>query len=107
MNEALVAGLVAVAIGLVEIVKASFKKFGKNGKNGSVLTEEERTWVRELHEWHAKEDSDGVKIWYIRQSLANAIAAVATSVNAQTRALEAIFTKLEAIDDKVDAMKPD
>ena len=104
MNEALVAGLVAVAIGLVEIVKASVKKFGKTE---SVLTEEERTWMRDLHDWHDKEDADGVKVWYIRQSLADAITTFATAVDSQTRALTAILTKLEVVDQKVDSLKDD
>ena len=98
----LIAGLVAVAVGLVELVKLIAKKFGDNK---SVLLEEERTWLRELHEWHNKEDADGVKIWYIRQSLADAITTFAASVEAQTKALEAIINKLGVIDDKLDVLK--
>ena len=99
----LIAGLVAVAVGLVELVKLIAKKFGDNK---SVLLEEERTWLRELHEWHNKEDADGVKIWYIRQSLADVITTFAASVEAQTKALEAITNKLGVIDDKLDDLKP-
>lgn len=102
MNEVLVAGLVAVTIGLVEIVKVIVKKFS-NDK--SVLTEQERAWLRDLHDWHDKEDADGVKIWYIRQSLADAITTFAASVDAQTRALEAISDKLGVIDNKIENLK--
>ena len=104
LDAALVAGLVAIAIGLVEVTKAAIKKFGKHE---SVLTEDERIWLRELHEWHNKEDTDGVKVWYIRQSLADALSTFATSVEAQTRALEAITQKLGRIDDKIDDIKSD
>ena len=30
--------------------------------------------IQELHEWHAVTDEDGVKIWYLRRTLENAIA---------------------------------
>ena len=54
--------------------------------------------ARELHtmyEWHDKDDQDGVKVWYIRQSLENvlrdnasAVAAIAKNSELQTRLLE-------------------
>ena len=54
--------------------------------------------AREIHtmyEWHDKDDQDGVKVWYIRQSLENvlrdnasAVAAIAKNSELQTRLLE-------------------
>lgn len=48
-----------------------------------------------LYEWHDKDDQDGVKVWYIRQSLENvlrdnarAVAAIAKNSELQTRLLE-------------------
>lgn len=48
-----------------------------------------------MFEWHDKNDQDGVKVWYVRQSLENilrdnaiAIAAVARNSELQTRLLE-------------------
>lgn len=48
-----------------------------------------------MFEWHDKDDADGVKVWYVRQSLENilrdnaiAIAAVARNSELQTRLLE-------------------
>lgn len=99
MNEVLIAGLVAVAVGLVKVIEAGVKRFGEDK---SVLTETERGQLKDLHEWHNKEDADGVKIWYIRQSLADAITTFAASVDAQTKALQAISEKLSVIDDKLD-----
>lgn len=104
MDGMLVAGLVALAIGLMEIIKGIIKKFGTDK---SSLIEEERIWLRELHEWHNKEDSDGVKVWYIRQSLADAFASFAKSVDAQTRALEAISNKLTSLEVKIGELKED
>ena len=103
MNEILIAGLVAVAIGLVEVVKAAMKKFSNGNK--SVLTYDERSMLKDLHDWHNKEDADGVKVWYIRQSLADAITAFANSVEAQTRCLEAISDKLSKIEQKIDVLE--
>ena len=104
MNEALIVGLVTIAIGLIEVIKGIIKKFGESK---SVLTETERAQLKDLWDWHSKEDSDGVKVWYIRQSLADAITAFASSVEAQTRALEAISNKLNSIDGKLDDIKDD
>ena len=101
MNEVLVVGLVTIALGLLELLKAGIKKFGQDK---SVLTEKERGWLKDLHDWHAKEDADGVKVWYIRQSLADAISTFAASVEAQTRALEAIIEKLGTIDNKIEKL---
>ena len=102
MSEILLAGFVAVAIGMMEVIKAMVKKFGADK---SVLTDDERAMLKDLHEWHAKEDTDGVKVWYIRKSLAEAITTFSASVEAQTRALEAILDKLVAMDNKIDKLE--
>lgn len=51
--------------------------------------------VHTMYEWHDKDDGDGVKVWYIRQSLENvlrdnarAVAAIAKNSELQTRLLE-------------------
>lgn len=48
-----------------------------------------------MYDWHDKDDADGVKVWYIRQSLENvlrdnarAVAAIAKNSELQTRLLE-------------------
>jgi septal ring factor EnvC (AmiA/AmiB activator) len=63
--------------------------------------------VKELHEWHAKEDADGVKIWYIRQSLemvlaknANALEILAKNSETQVRILEEILDRQKSIYDR-------
>lgn len=49
----------------------------------------------EMYDWHNKSDPDGVKIWYVRQSLENALRdnakateAIARNIELQTRLLE-------------------
>lgn len=51
--------------------------------------------VHTMYEWHDKDDQDGVKVWYIRQSLENvlrdnarAVSAIAKNSELQTRLLE-------------------
>jgi len=51
--------------------------------------------ISDLHEWHDKSDQDGVKVWYVRQSLetalrdnAQAVMAIAKNSELQTRLLE-------------------
>lgn len=41
----------------------------------------------DLHQWHAKEDDDGVKIWYVRRSLEDAMMKLAESMDRQTQVL--------------------
>ena len=52
--------------------------------------------VRELHEWHAKEDDDGVKVWYVRKSLEQSIARLADAAEQQTRALRDLVALIKA-----------
>ena len=58
----------------------------------------------EMHEWHNKSDQDGVKIWYVRQSLENAlrdnakaVEAIAKNIELQTRLLEEMITNQRMI----------
>jgi deoxyribodipyrimidine photolyase-like uncharacterized protein len=37
--------------------------------------------IDELHAWHNKEDDDGVKVWYVRKSLEDAIEKLASAIN--------------------------
>jgi hypothetical protein len=54
--------------------------------------------VAELHKWHDREDEDGVKIWYVRSSLQDAIIKMTQAIDNQTRVLEAIVSRLEKLD---------
>ncbi len=41
----------------------------------------------DLYKWHAKEDDDGVKVWYVRRSLEEAMMKLAESMDRQTTIL--------------------
>jgi len=51
--------------------------------------------IKDLHEWHSKEDEDGVKIWYVRPSLAKSIDQLAEAIQSQNRIFERLIMKLD------------
>lgn len=46
--------------------------------------------IDELHKWHAKEDDDGVKVWYVRRSLEDTLKTLADNIAHQTNILQEI-----------------
>ena len=53
--------------------------------------------VDDLHEWHSQTDEDGVRVWYVRQSLEKAIDRLARTIEAQTKLLDRIDRRLERV----------
>lgn len=53
--------------------------------------------VNDLHKWHDMSDSDGVKIWYVRRSLEDAIEKLATNIGTQTRVLQDLCTSVHDV----------
>ena len=51
--------------------------------------------VHELHEWHAVTDEDGVKIWYLRRSLENAIEKLTNNLDLQTQLLREMVLSMK------------
>lgn len=58
--------------------------------------------VRELHEWHDMVDADGVRVWYVKQSLPAAIEKMTEAIEALVISnqlhhivMERIATRLE------------
>lgn len=80
-----VGGLMALLI-LREVFGYLIKKKGDKASEGSKLAKQ----VDELWHWHAKEDSDGVKIWYVRKSLEDAVSRLASAIEIQTSTLKEI-----------------
>lgn len=61
-----------------------------SGKKAAVLlqkVEKIERQTQELHDWHNKEDEEGVKIWYVRRSLEDAISRLSTAIETQTQVL--------------------
>lgn len=57
--------------------------------------------IDELHKWHAVEDSEGVKIWYVRRNLVDALDKLAVNIELETKLLEKIEMRMEKIEDKM------
>lgn len=58
----------------------------------------------DMYEWHNKSDADGVKVWYVRQSLENALRdnakateAIARNIELQTRLLEEMISNQRSL----------
>ena len=83
----------------VEKISADIKSL--NGKVDRVETDLEKLKKEseDMYEWHNKSDGDGVKVWYVRQSLENALRdnakateAIARNIELQTRLLEEMIS---------------
>ena len=67
----------------------------------------------DMYQWHDKSDADGVKVWYVRQSLENALRdnakateAIARNIELQTRLLEEMITNQRSMaKEQADMMK--
>lgn len=60
--------------------------------------------IQELHEWHAVTDEDGVKIWYLRRSLENAIEKLTSNLDIQTQLLREMVLILKDSRKEMDAV---
>lgn len=57
--------------------------------------------IDDLHRWHDVSDNEGVKLWYVRRSLEDAINKLADNVDVQTKLWDRIDRRLEAIENQV------
>jgi hypothetical protein len=65
------------------------------------LIQEMTKKVDELHRWHDIVDSDGVKVWYVRKSLEEAIIKLADNISVQTEILRSVVTLVKRTDEDV------
>jgi hypothetical protein len=59
--------------------------------------------LQRLYDWHNIMDQDGVPVWYVRQSLEDAIGKLSTNLENQNKILERQTTILEKLVDRVEA----
>ena len=59
--------VIAITMGLIKVIEMLISK--TTSKN-SVLTQEERSWLKEIHDIHEKCDSDGTPLVYVPRSWA-------------------------------------
>ena len=74
----------------------------RNGRQREVAFKaDDRRLLEDLHDWHDKEDAEGVKVWYVRRSLEDAIAKLSDNIEKQTLILSKIHREQEEIRSQV------
>jgi len=58
----------------------------------------------DLHEWHNKTDQEGVKVWYVRRSLEQAIKELSKNIGHQTEIFQAILGDLKLMNQKLNGL---
>lgn len=83
----------------VEKISSDLKSLNEKIDDMEEEIEDIAKQTKDMYEWHDKSDADGVKIWYVRQSLENALRdnakateAIARNIELQTRLLEEMIS---------------
>lgn len=91
-------GLLGGGVAAAYIVERILRK----GDTAADDLAEVKSQVKDLHDWHAKEDEDGVKVWYVRKSLVDAIENLGNAVvafeKAQSRQTETLASIAKLVD---------
>ena len=59
---------------------------------------EMKTEIRDLHEWHNKEDADGTKIWYVKQSFEKNLVEMNENMRENTLVLKGLTNLIKSIE---------
>lgn len=73
-----------------------FLRSRKNGYYPNRRFNEMCNWVEDLWNWHNVTDNDGVKIWYVRRSLEDAIRKLSDNIDVQTKAFQEMVNEMKA-----------
>lgn len=82
-----------VGLFIMVVLREVFNFVGRNKRNCFDYARIERQ-IAELHEWHAKTDDEGVKIWYVRRSLETAINKLATNIETMANIFHTMQTEM-------------
>ena len=91
--------VITITMGLIKVIEMLITK---SAKTGSVLTQEEKSWLKGLHDLHDKCDTDGTPLVYVPRSWAEIqkdMQIMMTKVVTDQRRIADI---LERIDKKID-----
>ncbi len=83
-----VVGITAIIVWIIYLIVKLF--IGKRPKEDDGLLAVMSKQLHELYVWHNKEDEEGVKIWYVRKSLEDAIKALSLNIAEQTKVLQSM-----------------
>lgn len=73
-----------------------FLRSRKNGGYPDRKIAEIHNWIEDLWNWHNVTDNDGVKIWYVRRSLEDAIRKLSDNIDVQTKAFQEMVNEMKA-----------
>jgi hypothetical protein len=62
-------------------------------------------YIEDMYVWHNKEDSDGVKVWYIRSSLEKTFEKLSFTLDRQNEVLETVMSKVSSLCNDVSSLK--
>ncbi|PIR17593.1 MAG: hypothetical protein COV46_03540 [Deltaproteobacteria bacterium CG11_big_fil_rev_8_21_14_0_20_49_13] len=93
VTELGVGGIFAVLV-IREVL--NFLRIRKNGGYPDRKFSEMYNWVEDLWNWHNVTDNDGVKIWYVRRSLEDAIRKLSDNIDVQTKAFQEMVNEMKA-----------
>ena len=88
----------AVIIVVVVFVDKALSILKSRGIDLQVLNRQ----IEDLHRWHAVSDEEGVKIWYVRRSLEEAVKKLADNIELECKLLDRIDRRLERVEDKIE-----
>lgn len=61
--------------------------------------------VRDLYDWHNKSDADGVKVWYVRQSLESAIRRLGDIMELHGKLLERLVQTQDRMESEIKELR--
>lgn len=87
-----------------------FVKYLKNNKSNQKEREDDQgadlprmaRQIDDLHQWHSLTDEEGVKIWYVRRSLEEALRELSSNIRAQTEVLQGLVLESRETRKKVE-----
>ena len=83
---------------------------GATGKKVHILlqkVEKIEKQTQDLYDWHNKEDEEGVKIWYVRRSLEEAITRLSTAIETQTKVLTEMSREQRSTNERLARLSQD
>lgn len=107
---ALAAAIIFLALWIVRELM-TIRKRGKLDKICGLLAlineklEKQGRQTEDLHEWHDVKDNEGVRLWYVRRSLEDAIKELATNIGRQTEIFQAMASEIKLMSQKVNSVR--
>jgi hypothetical protein len=100
-------GAIVVVIILQMVFAFLSKRASSEREEGlkSVLADIDRR-VDELHRWHDRDDEEGVKIWYVRKSLEDAVTRLADVIDQQGGLFRELVSEMKAVRAEVKKRAP-